>query len=258
MKFKLFSKKIAAVSLAVVLATGSFAVSAAQGDAFVVTADNQSDQSAQSNQSNQSDQSNQSEQHVCEFKVVASQPANFEQYGVEYAVCTCGKANFKVTPKLKASLNKTTFTYTGKSQKVTATVKTVTGTKVACTQSSKTVKSVGAKAITIKVDKAPYDCSTVKTVTVNPAKSSISKLTAAKKAFTVKVKKGKGASKVKVYYSTDKKFKKGVKAVYVTSSKKITGLKSKKTYYVRVRSYKTVSGKNYVSGYSAVKKIKTK
>ena len=41
--------------------------------------------------------------------------------------------------------------------------------------------------------------------------------------------------------------------------KSLTSINTKgKTYYVKVRTYKTVGGKKYYSGYSAVKKIKVK
>ena len=45
---------------------------------------------------------------------------------------------------------------------------------------------------------------------------------------------------------------------YATTSTKITNLKSKKTYYVQVRTYKTVNGKTYYSPWSAKKSVKTK
>ena len=38
----------------------------------------------------------------------------------------------------------------------------------------------------------------------------------------------------------------------------ITGLKKGKTYYVKVRTYKTVKGKKYYSGWSKVKTVKVK
>lgn len=50
---------------------------------------------------------------------------------------------------------------------------------------------------------------------------------------------------------------KTVKSVKKTSQT-ITKLKKKKTYYVRIRSYKKVDGVNYFSAWSSVKKVKTK
>ena len=64
-------------------------------------------------------------------------------------------------------------------------------------------------------------------------------------------------------YSTSKKFtSKTTKTATVksakTSSKTVSGLKKSKKYYVRVRTYKTVDGKKYYSGWSTVKAVKTK
>ena len=63
-------------------------------------------------------------------------------------------------------------------------------------------------------------------------------------------------------YATNSKFKSGSKTMTVssskTTSKKITKLKAKKKYYVKVRSYKTVSGTKYYSEWSKAKTAKTK
>ena len=64
-----------------------------------------------------------------------------------------------------------------------------------------------------------------------------------------------------IQYSTSKKFtspKSTTVSGYSKTSKKITGLKSKKTYYVRVRTYKTVNGKKIYGSYSSVKSVKVK
>jgi hypothetical protein len=45
---------------------------------------------------------------------------------------------------------------------------------------------------------------------------------------------------------------------YKHASKKVTKLKEKKTYYVKVRTYKTVKGIKIYSDWSAVKTVKTK
>ena len=95
----------------------------------------------------------------------------------------------------------------------------------------------------------------------NPAKTSISKLVKAKKAFTVKWKKKSGVAGYQVRYSL-KSSMKGAKTVTVksakTTSKKVKKLKKKKKYYVQVRTYKVVNGKTYWSGWSAKKSVKTK
>lgn len=86
-----------------------------------------------------------------------------------------------------------------------------------------------------------------------PAK--VKKLVVKKKGNKVVVswKKVNGAKKYQVVYSTDKKLKKGVKKITVKTTKcTIKKLKSKKTYYFKVRAY---AGNEY-GKYSAKKKIK--
>lgn len=91
------------------------------------------------------------------------------------------------------------------------------------------------------------------------------KLNSAKSTSKKKIKaswsKVKGASGYQVMWSTYKNFSKNyktksVKAKY--SSKTVTTAQSKKTYYVRVRAYKTISGKKVYSPWSNTKKVKTK
>ena len=70
------------------------------------------------------------------------------------------------------------------------------------------------------------------------------------------------ATGYQITISTDKKFKKNVKNYIVEENKNnelIYGLKSGKTYYVKVRAYKKDSkGKKVYGSYSAVSKIKIK
>ena len=92
----------------------------------------------------------------------------------------------------------------------------------------------------------------------------IKKPKAARKAATVKWKKvssknRKKIARIQIQYSRDKKFKRGVKTVYAKkslTSKKIRNLKSRKTYYVRLRTYKKTGGIVHVSKWSKVKRIK--
>lgn len=95
---------------------------------------------------------------------------------------------------------------------------------------------------------------------------SITKPAAAKKSATVKWKKVSKANQkkiasIQIQYSTDKTFKTGVKTVTAkksAASKKITKLASKKTYYIRIRAYKSSGGAVHVSKWSAVKSVKAK
>lgn len=90
---------------------------------------------------------------------------------------------------------------------------------------------------------------------LNSAKSN------SKKKIKASWSKVKGASGYQVMWSTYKNFSKNyktksVKAKY--SSKTVTTAQSKKSYYVRVRAYKTISGKKVYSPWSNTKKVKTK
>lgn len=141
-----------------------------------------------------------------------------------------------------------------------------TGNKKVATVNSKgkvTVKGTGKATITVTAKATSTYSKSVKKITVYgvPKKPEMKKLTAGKKKFTVQWKKDKKADGYQVQYSTDKKFKKNVKSVNV--SKKSTKatvkkLKKRKTYRVRVRSYKKINGKKYYSGWGKVKSVKVR
>lgn len=94
-----------------------------------------------------------------------------------------------------------------------------------------------------------------------PPKTAISKLTAGEGQITVNWKKVGGVTGYQVAYSLKSDFStqtmKNVKGSSKTSLV-IKNLKSQKTYYVCIRTYKTVDGKNYCSSWSKAKKITTK
>ena len=100
-----------------------------------------------------------------------------------------------------------------------------------------------------------------KTFRINPKAVALSSLTAGANQLTVKWKKGSGITGYQIQYSTSKKFTaKTTKTVTVAGAKKISKVLSKltkgKTYYVRVRTYQTVSKTKYYSAWSAVKSVK--
>lgn len=70
-----------------------------------------------------------------------------------------------------------------------------------------------------------------------------------------------GATGYQIAYSTNKNFK-GAKNVSVkkaaTTKKVVSKLKKGKTYYVKVRAYKTVKGKKQYTGWSKVKQVAVK
>lgn len=94
-----------------------------------------------------------------------------------------------------------------------------------------------------------------------PKKVTIKKVKGYKKALEVSYAKISGASGYQIQVATDKKFKKNKKTVTANKSKtkvKINKLKKKKKYYVRVRAYKSASGKKVYGAWSKVKTVKTK
>lgn len=88
-----------------------------------------------------------------------------------------------------------------------------------------------------------------------PKATSITSLTADVKGFTVKWKKVDGAS-YQIQYSTSKKFTNAKKIAVKASktSRKVTKLKAKKKYYVRVRTNKN----SKYSNWSKTKSVTTK
>ena len=80
--------------------------------------------------------------------------------------------------------------------------------------------------------------------------------------ITIKWKKKSNITGYQIQYSANSKFKKGNKTIKIkkvkTLSKKITGLKPSKKYYVRIRTYKIVNKKTYYSSWSKKKNVTTK
>ncbi len=91
-----------------------------------------------------------------------------------------------------------------------------------------------------------------------PSLSSV-KNTAGLKA-NITWKKDVSVTGYEVQYSTDKSFKSGVKTITVsknsTTSTAVSGLVKGKTYYVRMRTYKSGSGSKVYSDWSASKSVK--
>ncbi len=162
-------------------------------------------------------------------------------------------------------LSATSYTYNGKTKTPTVTVKGSNGKTIS--KSNYTVKyasgrkNVGKYKVTITF-KGNYSGTKTLYFKINPVKTSITKLTAAKKALTVSIsKKTKQVTGYEIQYATNKKFSKAKKATiksYKTTKTTLKKLSSKKTYYVRVRTYKTVGKTKYYSGWSTIKYKKTK
>ncbi len=91
---------------------------------------------------------------------------------------------------------------------------------------------------------------------------TISGLTAQSKGFKVTWKSVANIDGYQIQYSTSSSFKSGNKTVtvsgYKSTSKTVKSLKAKKKYYVRIRAYKKINGKNVYSSWSKSKYVTTK
>lgn len=170
-------------------------------------------------------------------------------------------------PKI-VKLSKTSVTYTGKALKPTVTVLDAEGKKIANTNyrvNYTNNKQVGKATVTVtfRGNYATYGTKSV-TFKILPKNTSVKKLTKGKKQLKVTWNAQKTQTTgYQIQYSTSKKFtSKTTKTVTIkknkTTAATIKKLKAKKTYYVRIRTYKTVKKVNYVSSWSTVKSIKTK
>ena len=176
-------------------------------------------------------------------------------------------------PEVKVAsvkLAKTSYVYDGKVKKPGIVAKNDKGEKI--TSKDYTVKyAAGCKNVgtyTVKVTfKGDYKGTFTKTFKINPKGTSLSKVKATRKSFSATWKKqSKQTSGYQLQYSTNKKFAKSVKTTTITKTstvkKTVKKLSAKKTYYVRVRTYKNVKvGKKTVkmySGWSKVKSVKVK
>ena len=182
-----------------------------------------------------------------------------------------GTVTWIATGKIPASscsmtLSKTIFTYNGKVQNPTVTIKDPNGKTISSGNYKVTYSSgcrnIGEYKVTVKFNGSKYTGSMSKTFTIGPKSTSLKSLTTGTKCFTVKwTKQPTLTSGYQLRYATNSKFT-GAKTVTIasikTTSKKITGLKDATKYYVQIRTYKTVSGKKYYSNWSSAKTVTTK
>ncbi len=162
------------------------------------------------------------------------------------------------------SLSVKSYVYDGLAKKPDVTVKLGSmmlkkGTDYTVSYSSN--KNVGDGKVTV-IGKGTYNGSVIKTFTIKPKGTSLSKLTSKSKGFKIKWKKQEvQTSGYQIQYATKSSFS-NKRTKTITSRTKTTitlkNLKAKKKYYVRIRTYKMVSGKKLYSAWSGVKKVKTR
>ena len=205
--------------------------------------------------------------------LVLDYAATVKKDGEMHSICTeCSTKleNYTISKVERVELSSASYTYNGKVQKPSVTVKDSKGKTLKNGTDYTVSYSSGCKNVgryTVKVTlKGNYSGSKAMTYNINPKGTSVSKVTAAKKGFKVTWKKqATQTTGYQVQYSTSSKFK-SAKTVTIsknkTTSKSISKLTAKKKYYVRVRAYKTVkiNGKSVklYSDWSKAKNVTTK
>lgn len=125
-----------------------------------------------------------------------------------------------------------------------------------------TIKGIGIAKVTISVKETQKYKAVSKqiTITVKPKKMKIvSSSSAANSTINIKWKKDSSVDGYEILVATDKKFSKNKNKYTIKSknkaTKKITNLKSRKKYYVKVRSYKIINKKKIYSTYSSAENL---
>ena len=212
-----------------------------------------------------------------QFQWVIDQEATTTKTGLKHQECaTCGYQTAAVTiPKKSAptvSVKDSTVTVSNKSQTTKLDVKADKDAKLTYKSDNKSVKVdkngkvtiaknfVGKATITVTATSGSVKSTKKVTITVNPKGTTFrSVYNGAGKKLKAYWNRNSQVSGYQLQYGTSKNFT-GCKTVTLNSNKYTgsvrTGLKKNATYYVRIRTYKRVSGKTYYSAWSKVKSFK--
>ena len=186
-------------------------------------------------------------------------------YGTGYYKGTA-TIHFKIIKKTErfvsnVKLNRTSYTCTGKSIRPSVTV-TVNGKKIGASAYKlyyKNNKNSGIGTVQVRGTGKYSRINKTLTFKILPPKTLLTGLKKANRSFTASWKKNIQATGYQIQFAADSRFTKERKTVTVGKQSatryKISGLKNKKTYYVRIRSYKRVGKKVLYSSWSTVKKI---
>lgn len=200
---------------------------------------------------------------------VAGQAGSYRE--IVLSVETPEKKSNKLTVNLKLETSNGKVNSVGNGNvEVTASVKAVyTGKELACVKNSATGK-YEANQGTMKNDEFTFNADQFSTYLIIPkedveAVTSITTMTAravkpAKKSAKVTLTKAEHASGYQIQSCTSAKFK-GAKTTKTSKNScvaTVKGLKSKKKYYVRVRTVTTVTSGTYYSAWGKAKVVKVK
>ncbi|MDO4555168.1 MAG: fibronectin type III domain-containing protein [Lachnospiraceae bacterium] len=196
----------------------------------------------------------------------STQPAIPTAPGSIRSICTtCGAVleDETIASPNTVNIKSPTAVYNGKSKKPSVTVMDTDGRtidKAYYTVTYSNNKKVGTSSIKVTFKGDRYSGTLTKTFRILPRSTRATKVSASKRALKIKWKKqGTQTTGYEIQLATDKKFTKNVKKVNVKKNKTtfitVKKLRSKKKYYVRIRTYKTANGKKYCSGWTIYKKV---
>ena len=192
--------------------------------------------------------------------------ATAKQAGQRQRVCSCGKKQTKKIARVTTfHLKYTSRVYTGNALKNVVSVKDSNGNTLKkgrdYTLAYKNIKNVG-QAPVIFTGKGNYKFSVKRTYKILPRATAITKAQPAATKATVEWKRvSKQCTGYQIQYATDKNFQQHAATRKVNGAKNasfiLSGLKEKTTYYVRIRTFKTVKNATYVSAWSKAKTFRT-
>lgn len=201
------------------------------------------------------------------YKTYVTQ-ATISKNGSTYKKCTkCGaKTSKTVIYKIKSvKLSATSFVYDGKEKKPTVKVVNANGgtlkkNKDYTIQYASGSTKVGSYSLKVTFT-GKYKGSKTLTYKIVPKGTTIKSLSMQKNGFTVKWgKQAVQSTGYQIQYSLKSNFS-ASKTLTVksnqTTSANITKLGYNQKYYVRIRTFKTVSGENYYSSWSSKKTVST-
>ena len=193
------------------------------------------------------------------YEIVTDSAATTSSNGYYSYVCKyCGfvKQTTTIFKIDSVTLSATSYTYNGEAKTPTVTVTNSKGYTISSDyytvsyidrstgKTTTSMKNVGKYYVVVKFSDR-YSGTIKKTVTIKPKKASFSSVTGETGGIKLKwAKKAAGTTAYQIQYATKSDFS-NAKTITIKdtskTSKEITGLKNLKKYYVRIRTYTTVT-----------------
>lgn len=179
------------------------------------------------------------------------------------SVCGTVLSTTSIAYPKTVTLSNSTYVYNGSARKPIVTVKDSVNKVIDAknyTVSYENNTNVGTATVKV-VFKGNYSGSLSKTFTIIPAATTVTNLAPIYKGFTVTWnKQTTQTTGYQIQYATKSDFSNAATITMDKPSyyaKKVTDRAANTKYYVRVRTYKVIKGKNYYSAWSATKNITT-